>query len=180
MTLRIAPGIATAFTATRPNTRAPDVSTRNTAAQQVAAGRVTLSPEARAMRSSGANAAANAVPDTAAWRFPPASAPANVQAAWAETTQGMSDLERVSAEGAFMAEEISANLKYNATGQAVGVLQRGEPGYTDLWNQPDLSYTEQVDRMLEKLEQNRSAYNDRDYTFFNSMLSRFRSGLEQA
>lgn len=116
-------------------------------------------------------------PHAADQRFPPASAPANVQAAWAEATQGMSDLERVSAEGAFMAEEISANLKFDSTGRAVGIRQHGEPGYVDLWNQPGVSYAEQVDLMLEKLEQNQSAYAAKDYAFFRDVLTGFRAAL---
>lgn len=116
-------------------------------------------------------------PHAADQRFPPASAPAGVSVAWSVATQGMSDMDRLVAEGAFMAEGISANLRYDSTGRAIGIRQHGEPGYVDLWNQPGVSYPEQVDRMLEKLEQNQFAHTTKDYAFFHDMLAGFRAAL---
>lgn len=148
-----------------------------TASATSLADKTTISQAARNLAAQESNNTHSDAPHAADRRFPPASAPANVQAAWAEATQGMSDLERVSAEGAFMAEEISANLKYDSTGRAIGIRQHGEPGYVDLWNQPGMSYAKQVDLMLEKLEQNQSAYTAKDYALFRDVLTGFRAAL---
>jgi len=86
-------------------------------------------------------------------------------------------MDRAVAEGAFMAEDISANLIYDSAGRAIGIRQHGEPGYVDLWNQPSASYPEQVDRMLGKLEQNQFAYTAKDYAFFHDLLTGFRAAL---
>jgi hypothetical protein len=129
-----------------------------------------------AQESSNAARYSNAT-QTADQRFPPANTPAGVSLAWSAATQGMSDMDRLVAEGAFMAEEISANLRFDSTGRAVGIRQHGEPGYVDLWNQPGVSYPEQVELMLEKLEQNQSSYTAKDYAFFRDVLTGFRAAL---
>jgi hypothetical protein len=152
-------------------TSTPTARTRSTpqpaTADQAASDRVSLSPEALALQATQEGGA----------RFPPGNAPAGVREAWTAATRHLSDLDRLAAKGAFMAEEISANLKYDAEGRAVGVSQRGEPGYADLWQQPGLSYSAQVDRMLEKLEQNHAAYSAKDYAFFHGVLTGFRGAL---
>lgn len=176
MTIHITPGIEAAQFAAGPNGRSRPVPTQD-AASQGGVDRVTLSTEALALKSSNTAADVNTAPDAAAWHFPPADAPAKVHAAWAEATRDMSAMDRLAAEGAFMAEEVSANLKYDAAGRAVGVHQRGEPGYTELWSQPGLSYSDRVDHMREGLEKNRAAYNELDYVFYSTMLADFQSAL---
>lgn len=166
MTINLTSGINAVRSTATPTSRAwpaPEPATASTGA----ADRLTLSPEALALQAA----------EGKAWRFPPENAPAGVHDAWAEATRNLSDMDRLVAEGAFMAEEISANLKYDAAGQVVGFRQRGEPGYTDLWQQPGQSYTAQVDLMLEKLEQNRGAYEAGDYAFFHDTLAGFRAAL---
>lgn len=143
------------------------------------ADKIRISQAARdlaAQESKSASPDSNA-PHAADQRFPPPSAPAEIRMAWSAATRGMSDMDRLVAEGAFMAEDISANLKYDSAGRAIGIRQRGEPSYVDLWNQPNVSYPEQVDRMLEKLERNKFAYTPKDYSFFHDMLTGFQTAL---
>lgn len=168
MTINLTTGIDVIRSATNPTSRArPAVD--SVVASRGTADHVTLSAEVLAMRTT----------QDPVQRFPPEHAPEAVRDAWAEATGNLSDMQRLAVEGAFMAEEISANLKYDASGRVVGVLQRDEPGYTDLWHQPGLSYSAQVDQMLEKLEQNRGAYESRDYAFFHGALADFRSALSR-
>lgn len=174
MKISSTPGIDAIQSVANPNGR-----NRPAPAKDIESGvadRVSLSVEAQALLQA-AMVQEEVAARAADQRFPPASAPAEVRVAWSEATQGMSDMDRLVAEGAFMAEEISANLKYDSAGRAVGIRQHGESGYVDLWNQPGVSYPEQVDRMLEKLEQNQFAHTTKDYAFFHDMLAGFRGAL---
>lgn len=176
MKISLTPSIDAIQSAASQNGRNRQGPTKDTIAQGVA-DRVSLSVEAQALLQAEMVQEEVTARAAADQRFPPASAPAGVRVAWSEATQSMSDMDRLVAEGAFMAEEISANLKYDSAGRAVGIRQHGEPGYVDLWNQPGVSYSEQVDRMLAKLEQNQFAHTAKDYAFFHDVLAGFRGAL---
>ena len=86
------------------------------------------------------------------WTFPPPNAPAAVKDAWEEHTSGMTEMERMLAISPFMAASISANIKFDAQGNAVGFYGPWDPEYTNIYTQPGFSYQGLVKQCIQGLE----------------------------
>lgn len=73
------------------------------------------------------------------FRFPTDSTPADVRAAWEETTRDMSEKDMMLAEGHMMAVNLSANFKVHDEGKIVGTYQPGDAGIKDPFKDMDFA-----------------------------------------
>lgn len=97
------------------------------------------------------------------WVFPPPNASPEVKKAWDEATADLSDGEKMLAMTPFMTMQISANIKYGADGNAIGIYQAGEPGYTNIFAEPGFSYTKLIEKALAALEFSKSLNSTEHY-----------------
>lgn len=111
------------------------------------------------------------------YQFPPPNAPAGVQKAWEETTAGKSNTEKMLLQMSFLPMEISANVKYDANHQAIGVYSPDEPGYTNIYAQPGFSYLNLVKQLREYLDNTRGYMTADQYQTRTDFASNFEAAL---
>ena len=73
------------------------------------------------------------------FRFPTDSTPADVRAAWEETTKDMPEKDLAMAEGRMMSVYVSANFNFNSAGKIIGTFQPGDPGIKDPFKDMDFA-----------------------------------------
>ena len=81
------------------------------------------------------------------FRFPTGDSPQNVKDAWAEATAGMDEGDELMMQFYFMMELTSANTTTGANGQPE-FTRPGDPGWRNVFQDPQYSYTEAVDRFI--------------------------------
>lgn len=90
---------------------------------------------------------------------------------------GLSLKERMMLFTQVAVQEIIANAYQDANGHW-HVRYKDEPGYVDIFEQPDFSYTELVEKMLAHLELNRKYMTKQDYADQLSLLLNFKEAAE--
>ncbi|PCI63348.1 MAG: hypothetical protein COB37_05145 [Kordiimonadales bacterium] len=111
------------------------------------------------------------------FRFPTDSTPAAVKAAWAETIEGMSDKERMLAEGKMMIEQMSANARVGADGKFAGFYEPGEPEYRDAFGSLDFSAL--ADKALKWNEYIRPQISEEQYQRDYNFWTKFGDALDR-
>lgn len=84
--------------------------------------------------------------------FPPTNAPNGVKNAFAEATAGMEPNIKALMTASFRSFEISANLKYDSSGNAIGVYQPDEVGFNNIYSEADFSYIDLAKKALNNLD----------------------------
>jgi len=113
------------------------------------------------------------------WQFPPVNAPADVKAAWEEATQGLTDMEKMLKMAPFMARVAGANLRFDATGTAVGMAEPGDPDFRNIFSEPGFSYSQMTRDLLAELERFKYTLSAADYAERKGFLERFLTALER-
>lgn len=116
------------------------------------------------------------------WRFPNSNTPANVAAAWKETTDSLDGSDEMLLAGAlFLPLPL---IETDATGRITKVISPGEPGYRDRTLSPNYSYRNTVENKLRALDDpsnppaNIEFYN-KAKTFYTKLLESFnRCGVK--
>ena len=90
---------------------------------------------------------------------------------------GLSMKERMILFTQVAVQEIIANAYQDGNGHW-RVRHRDEPGYIDIFEQPDFSYTELVEKMLAHLEFNRKYMTEQEYADQLSLLLDFKEATE--
>lgn len=110
--------------------------------------------------------------------FPPTNAPAAVKNAFDEASAGFSGVQKSMMSFDFRSFEISANIKYDPSGQAIGVYQPGENGYIDIYSESGFSYSSLAKRALANIEKNTSYSTEELYQKSKSFMEDFIKALE--
>ncbi len=105
------------------------------------------------------------------WTFPPPNAPQSVHEAWAETTEGMSDRDRLMAEGMFLPSMIRLN-------DSGGVSEVERSKANNPYAKAGFSFTEFVEQRLDALEYFKHLIDDKQYESQKSTLSTFLEELQ--
>ena len=87
------------------------------------------------------------------WKYPPPNAPEAVKKAWKEATAGLSDMEAALKMGPFMPMGLP-----------------GEPGWKNMYAEPDFSYSKQVVDYLKSMEIHKPNDYEKQKAFFQSYL----------
>lgn len=108
------------------------------------------------------------------WQYPPPNAPEAVKRAWEEATAGVPESEKWLKMAPFMATSISANIKPDKS----GFYEPGEPGYRNIYAEPDFSYTKQVKDILAMMERFKEHQNNDRYQENRDFLLSFLESLK--
>jgi hypothetical protein len=111
------------------------------------------------------------------YSFPPANAPDEVKAAYEEAMAGKGADGKRLMPLCFAVFEISANVKYDANHNPVGVYSPGEPGYTNIYAQPGFSYRKLVNDLQEYLDNMRAHMSEEQYQSQKSFADDFEAAL---
>ncbi|MBA3037183.1 MAG: hypothetical protein FP814_11900 [Desulfobacterium sp.] len=87
--------------------------------------------------------------------FPPENAPEGVKVAWESVTLDAripDNIKAIIIRGPFAAAEASANIKYSSDGTPVGIYEKGEKGYVDIYSEPKFTYRGLIDKILNDLD----------------------------
>lgn len=108
------------------------------------------------------------------WTFPPVNAPQAVHDAWAKTTEGMTEGEKMVAQAAFFPPMLRRD---EATG-VVSEIERSEAN--NPYARADFSYARAVELRLDSIEAFKHDMKPEQYEFQKGFLSRFRDYLGEA
>jgi hypothetical protein len=111
--------------------------------------------------------------------FPPTNAPAAVKNAFDEASAGFSGVQKTMMSIDFRSFEISANIKYDPSGQAVGVYQPEEDGYIDIYSESGFSYSGLAKKALANIEKNPSYHTEKLYQQRKSFMEGFIKALDR-
>ncbi len=103
--------------------------------------------------------------------FPPPNAPQSVKDAWEETTKDMSSKERLLASAHFLGASISANIKLDSNGQAIGIYEHTDPEYTNIYGTTEGEWETLLSQLLEQSKKAESF--DPSYRERTKMLTEF-------
>lgn len=92
--------------------------------------------------------------------FPPPNAPESVKDAWDKTLEDMPESERLLSSSIFLTQQFNANLKFDASGKAIGFYEPGEEGYTNIFAGDESSWLSLLDDVDEYLDFSESVTND--------------------
>jgi len=84
--------------------------------------------------------------------FPPPNSPESVKDAWDKTLEGIPENERLMASSIFLTQQLSANIKVDAQGNAVGFYQAGEEGYANIFSTQKSGWFNLLDKCDEYLD----------------------------
>lgn len=84
--------------------------------------------------------------------FPPPNAPQSVKDAWDETTKDMTSSEKMMAQVPFLMMSISANIKVDENGTAVGIYQPDDPEYKNPFGTLETEWSAMLDDILKQSE----------------------------
>lgn len=82
--------------------------------------------------------------------FPPPNAPQSVKDAWEETTKDMSSDERLLASAHFLGASISANIKFDSNGTAIGIYHHTDPEYTNIYGTTEGEWETLLSQLVEE------------------------------
>jgi len=82
--------------------------------------------------------------------FPPPNAPQSVKDAWEETTKNMSSDERLLASAHFLSASVSANIKFDSDGKAIGIYDHTDPEYTNIYGTTEGEWETLLSQLLEQ------------------------------
>lgn len=103
--------------------------------------------------------------------FPPPNAPQSVKDAWEETTKNMSSDERLLASAHFLTASVSANIKFDSDGQAIGIYDHTDPEYTNIYGTTEGEWETLLSQLLEQSKKAESF--DPSYRERTKMLTEF-------
>ncbi|MCE1254128.1 MAG: hypothetical protein LWX83_11345 [Anaerolineae bacterium] len=110
--------------------------------------------------------------------FPPPNAPDAVKEAW-QKASGQSGSDPLLSSIIFLPLEISANVRYNADHEAVGIYSPGDPGYTNIYAQPGFTYSGLCNKYLDYLEWAKSSMKPDTYRQNYQLIMNFKEALEE-
>lgn len=114
--------------------------------------------------------------------FPPQNASTSMRRAYEDAKAaipGTKGRRELLAQIPFMAAEMSHNIKYDSNGQPCGVYQPGEPGWTNIYNQPGFSWQQLGRQMIANLELSKSGNSIESYRLMKHFLEDFSYNLEK-
>ncbi len=103
--------------------------------------------------------------------FPPPNAPQSVKDAWEETTKNMSSDERLLASAHFLTASISANIKFDSDGKAIGIYDHTDPEYTNIYGTTEGEWETLLSQLLEQSKKAESI--DPSYRERTKLLTEF-------
>lgn len=109
--------------------------------------------------------------------FPPPNSPQNVKDAWAEATKDMDPRERLMSVAPFMALSVAANIRTNEKGEAIGMYEPGEEGYTNIFGTTQKEWDDLLARMLEMLDAAKDKMPQEQYEKQHALLSDFYTAM---
>lgn len=111
--------------------------------------------------------------------FPPKNAPTGVISAWNTVNSSYNipdEVKSIVIRGPFFAAEASANIKYSPDGTPIGIYEKGEKGYVDIYSDSEFTYRGLIDKMLKDLDKGSGTVGNNYY----QTTKNFLNDLDQA
>jgi len=88
-------------------------------------------------------------------------------------------MEKMLKMAPFMARVAGANLRFDATGTAVGMAEPGDPDFRNIFSEPGFSYSQMTRDLLAELERFKYTLSAADYAERKGFLESFLTALER-